>query len=326
MKNSIFKIIAISVIIGSIFIGCNEDSSIDRYTSYADNDINQNDRVKNDSQIILAPLNSTFAQDIKMYGIADEDETNYKAIRKAYSMSSYETDDSSNNGNSENSENSDSAGSDGDSGKNENSSESENTNSETDTNSDKNYDKSDTDQNSENSQANEDEKATTEDSEEDADNDDTTEDDKQYIPSKTTDNYDILGDMSVTLNHKNYGFTIAKYNYGNTNMQPTLKEQSNGKFNLSMRGYFIEDDKVDLEYGTFGIVINNIDLDINSDYYKVESNILTNSAEDDVYAYVIVEKNGDSVRVIVTVQSFMVYNQDKTKSYEAKFNVTAESN
>ncbi len=316
MKNIFIKTI-LSLIVSFFLYGCGESENIDRYTTTVET--GNIDEVQNSNQTILAPVESTFKEDIKMYDIGEV--TLQKVIKKSYSMDSdYGSDDDSGK----------------DEGSSEESEEDEDEDDDNDNSSSNSYEGDsdyDSDEASSDSDDRENDDRDDDRDDEDEDEDEESSDDgdtatvKEVIePLEPMSDYNILGQMDVTLNHKNYNFSVAKYNYGNQVMGPTLNKQSNGKVNLSMTGYFIEDDNLDIEYGTFSIVINNIDLNVNSDYYKVESNILTNSAQEDVYAYVVVSKNGDNIRVIVTVQEFMVFNRDKTQSYEAKFNITAQTN
>ncbi len=134
-----------------------------------------------------------------------------------------------------------------------------------------------------------------------------------------------MGYINVTLQYKKYDFIVAQSNYTNQAMKPKLLPLANGKYHLSITGYMIEDDSLDISAGVFTIEINNIDLNRESDWYPLEKNILTNSAVQPRLAYVTVDKKGDKVGLMITVERFLLYDRTKTQMYEAFFSVAATS-
>ena len=273
---------------------------------------------------ILAPVATSFAEDIRFFNIREIDEPEQQpqqqnAVRKANDYGGQDNDDAEDT--DENSDEDDSDDDDDDSSSNNNR-DTDNA-EDTDENSDEDDAKNDDDDTDDN---NDDEGNDNEEEDEDNSNsNDSSTDNHNTTPSNTLQNFKTLGYINVTLQYKKYDFVVAQSNYANREMKPRLTPLANGKYFLSLTGYSIIEDSLDITYGVFTIEINNIDLNRESDWYPIEKNILTNSAVEPRMAYVTVDKKGDKVGLIITVERFLLYDRTKTQMYEAFFSVAATS-
>ena len=137
--------------------------------------------------------------------------------------------------------------------------------------------------------------------------------------------YKTLGTTNVTLNNKNYRFKIAKDNFQNRVESPSFTSIGEGSYTISIVSYIITDDDVLKERdGIFTLQITVPSLNT-SGSYKVEANVLTNSAGEDVYALVNISENANGISFNATISEFQVFNRDKTKSYPASFAVQYNS-
>jgi len=328
MKTILFKII-FSIFITLFFIACGSDT-IDRgkyipadttNTGGGDNQNNNNpqdtqnsDTTQNSSSgipsTLLAPVASSFAQDIRFFNIRELDEPESQPQEQQETRKANDRDSDSGDDTDENSDEDDANDEDDD-----------NSRDDTDENSDED-DANDEDEDNNDDESTEEED---EDDEDDSNANDSATNNNNTNPSDTLPNFKVLGYMSVNLQYKKYAFQVVRHNYGNKAMQPKLTPLANGKYFLSITGYAIEEDKLDISAGVFTIEINNIDINRESDWYPLEKNILTNSAVEPRKAYVTVEKKGDQVGLTIMVERFLLYDRSKTQMYEAFFNVAATS-
>ncbi len=137
--------------------------------------------------------------------------------------------------------------------------------------------------------------------------------------------YKTLGTTNVTLNNKNYRFKIAKDNFQDRVESPSFTSIGEGSYSISIISYIITDDDVLKERdGIFTLQITVPSLNT-SGSYKVEANVLTNSAGEDVYALVNISENANGISFNATISEFQVFNRDKTKSYPASFAIQYNS-
>jgi len=294
---------------------------------------------------VLAPVATSFAEDIRFFNIREIDEPEQQPqqqqgngsqqqqsiARKASDYGGKDEDDSD-----DADENSD----EDDSDENSDEDDSDDRDSDSDSDSDRDTDNADdTDENSDEDDAKDDDDDEDDEDENDEEDDEDENDESNSNsndsaatnnhdsrpPSNTLANFKILGYINVTLQYKKYDFIVAQSNYTNQEMKPKLLPLANGKYHLSITGYMIEDDSLDISAGVFTIEINNIDLNRESDWYPLEKNILTNSAVQPRLAYVTVDKKGDKVGLMITVERFLLYDRTKTQMYEAFFSVAATS-
>lgn len=133
--------------------------------------------------------------------------------------------------------------------------------------------------------------------------------------------YKIIGDSNVTFNAKEYVFKIAQDSAGHTTEVPTFVKKS-GMYTVNIKCYCIDGNELMLEDGVFSMKIEIPSLNERG-YYKVSSNILTNSAQEDVFAY-IESSHEDSIKFSAKVDDFYVYNRYGTKSYLSNFELNFE--
>jgi len=138
--------------------------------------------------------------------------------------------------------------------------------------------------------------------------------------------YIALGDTDVTLNNKYYHFKIAKDNLKERIKSPSFtSSEDNSSYTISITSYIITDeDVVKKEDGIFTFIITVPSLNT-SGSYKVESNVLTNSAQEDIFAEVVLSENENGLILNVSVAKFQVFNRDKTRSYPATFSIQYHS-
>ncbi|MEA3227808.1 MAG: hypothetical protein U9P38_01925, partial [Campylobacterota bacterium] len=137
--------------------------------------------------------------------------------------------------------------------------------------------------------------------------------------------YETLGTVNVSLNNKSYRFKIAKDNFQERVQTPSFTSVGDGSFTIAITSYIITDDDIlRKEDGIFTLVITVPSLNT-SGSYPVEANVLTNSAQDTVYAQVNVSQDENGIIFNAMVSEFEVFNRTKTKSYSASFAVQYDS-
>jgi len=146
---------------------------------------------------------------------------------------------------------------------------------------------------------------------------------EEYTGSETL-TYEKLGMTSVSLNNKNYAFEVVKDNIQERVEEPSFTSVGDGSYTISITSYAITDDILKKEDGIFTFVITVPSLNT-SGMYKVESNVLTNSAKNNVYATVAISQDQNGITFSAIVSEFQVMNRQKTKSYNASFSISYSS-
>jgi len=366
MKNDIFKFFLISIIT-IILSGCGADTTSTTYDSSKNSTTFEDSSSYQPDENAIASTVTSFAQDLKLYDIADLDDNN---LKKAYGYDD-SSDDSSDDDSSDDSSDDDSSD---DSSSDDSSDDSSSDDSSDDSSSDGSSDNSSSDGSSDDSSDDD----SSDDSSDDGSSDDSSDDDSSddgssdnssdngssdssdkeestesadtakvvepvevinpdmenpysnfsdydNFKGKDDDSYQTLGTTNVTLNNKSYNFKIAKDNFQERVQTPTFTSIEDGAYTISIVSYIITDDDVlKKEDGIFTLTITVPNLNT-SGSYKVEANVLTNSAQDDVYAIVNISNNENGISFDATVAEFQVFNRDKTKSYPANFTVQYHS-
>jgi len=389
MKNDIFKFFLISIIT-IILSGCGADTTSTTYDSSKNSTTFEDSSSYQPDENAIASTVTSFAQDLKLYDIADLDDNN---LKKAYgyddssddSSDDDSSDDSSDDDSSDDSSDDDSSDdssdddSSDDSSDDDSSDDSSSDDSSDDSSSDDSSDDSSSDGSSDNSSSDDSsDDGSSDDSSDDDSSDDSSDDDSSddgssddssdngssdssdkeestesadtakvvepvevinpdmenpysnfsdydNFKGKDDDSYQTLGTTNVTLNNKSYNFKIAKDNFQERVQTPTFTSIEDGAYTISIVSYIITDDDVlKKEDGIFTLTITVPNLNT-SGSYKVEANVLTNSAQDDVYAIVNISNNENGISFDATVAEFQVFNRDKTKSYPANFTVQYHS-
>ena len=375
MKNDIFKFFLISIIT-IILSGCGADTTSTTYDSSKNSTTFEDSSSYQPDENAIASTVTSFAQDLKLYDIADLDDNN---LKKAYGYDD-SSDDSSDDDSSDDSSDDDSSddSSDDDSSDDSSSDDSSDDSSSDDSSDDSSSDGSSDNSSSDGSSDDSSDDDSSDDSSDDGSSDDSSDDDSSddgssdnssdngssdssdkeestesadtakvvepvevinpdmenpysnfsdydNFKGKDDDSYQTLGTTNVTLNNKSYNFKIAKDNFQERVQTPTFTSIEDGAYTISIVSYIITDDDVlKKEDGIFTLTITVPNLNT-SGSYKVEANVLTNSAQDDVYAIVNISNNENGISFDATVAEFQVFNRDKTKSYPANFTVQYHS-
>ena len=148
-----------------------------------------------------------------------------------------------------------------------------------------------------------------------------TIEDELDTASSLMSRYNIIGRSNVLLNDKEYEFKIAQDLGGHLVGVPTFIKKD-GFYVIGIKCFCIEKDELLLDDGVFSMEIELPSLSERG-YYKVSSNILTNSAQEDIYAYVEVSDE-DSIKFSAKVDDFFVYSRDRSKNYVSNFELNFE--
>jgi len=342
MKTILFKTI-LTIVITLFFIACGNDTidrgkyiPADTTNTGGGNNPNQNSNPQNGDttqnppvgtpSTVLAPVASSFAQDIRFFNIREIDEPEAQPQEQQDNGNSQNQSIAKKANDRDNDKDEDDKDDDGSDGEDTDEDSDEDDANDADEDSDEDdADDQTNDDDDDDDDSDDDSNDDTEDDEDDSNANDSSAKNTHTTPSDTLPNFKVLGYMNVTLQYKKYDFAVVQHNYGNKEMKPKLTPLANGKYFLSITGYSVIEDSLDISYGVFTIEINNIDLNRESDYYPLEKNILTNSAVQPQMAYVTVDKKGDKVGLMITVERFLLYDRTKTQMYEAFFNVAATS-
>ncbi len=313
MKNLIFKIV-LTIFVASMFSACGDDE-IDRSKYALDGTTNStsgtdatsgSDETAGTLSSALAPVSSTFAQDIVFFNIREIDEPIPVQETSTQSNSVMRKADRD---------------SDEDDTDDEDDEDDDRDDDENDDDTDENSDEDDADDERDDDDDDDDEDDEDEDDEEDSNDNDTSAATNEYTPSQSNDNFTELGYISVTLQHKNYPFTIAENNYGHAEIKPTLDPLANGNHFLSLTGYYIDNDNIDIPYGVFILEIDNVNLREESGWYPIKRNILTNSkVNPQLVAYVTVVDNNGKKELNIEVANFQLTDRSGTQIYQATIN------
>jgi len=335
--NIMAKLLLISFLV-LFMTGCDTTESPDKYSE---------DGIGTFDYFTEAPRDTSFAYDVEHYGIEEISAEDSLLVSMAPALKKADTRD-------ENSDDSDDSSGDDDSDSDrdfDDSSGDDDSDSDRDFDDSSGDDDSDSDRDSDDSSGDDDsdsddseDDSEDDDSEDDNDEDDSSNEDEDdsdssssssssdttvveeriYLP--TTD-FQELGTMSVTLNNKTYSFKVAEDHVGSQVFAPKFTRLGDGSYKVDIIGYsYTEDETGDIEIrfadGIFTMEFIVPSLDTNGDFI-ISRNILTNAAENDVEATVVIRPADGLNRVHLTVEvrDFTLYNKDKSLKLQAHFGV-----
>jgi len=296
-----FTTIFLTIILTLFFIGCgtNEDDEviIPKPPTRDMQEVSSSVVGGDYDAPLMAPLKTSFADDLIFYNIASLDEKS-SPIRKASSgedTASEESDDGdekSDDGEDKSDDDDDDGDDDGDD--------------------DSGDDSGDDDSGDDSS---------------DDDSDNNTSDDTTSHTKNPQDEYKELGNIKVTLNTKDYDFSIAQDNYGVRIDQPSYTLNPEGTYSVSLTGYVIDNDEIEYDEGIFTLSFEIPDL--NGSYTVLidsSSNVLTNSSQQNlaVYARVTVSKDDNEFKMMLQSDDFYVEDKTQTRIYSAQFSFAFE--
>lgn len=146
--------------------------------------------------------------------------------------------------------------------------------------------------------------------------------------SRSLADYRRSGGINLSLNAKNYEFTIV-YDKFHRIPDPLFKKQLDGTYLIKLTGYVLLSDEIIRQDGVFSLEIRVPSLNIDNQAFPIISNILTNSATtESVNALVTLKQatEGAKIYLNIVVPQFYVHNRSGNRIYAATFSVGLETN
>lgn len=146
--------------------------------------------------------------------------------------------------------------------------------------------------------------------------------------SQSLADYRRSGGINLSLNAKNYEFTIV-YDKFHRIPDPLFTKQLDGTYLIKLTGYVLLSDEIIRQDGVFSLEIRVPSLNIDNQAFPISSNTLTNSATtESVNALVTLKQatEGAKIYLNIVVPQFYVHNRSGNRIYTATFSVGLETN